>query len=329
MRNTSKSSIRIAIDHFVQAQRIDCGASDHTLQAYRRDLIQLASWIESKMRSNDPRSEVRGDFSIQDGLDLEGIQPENLQEFLRFLSLNQVQPRSIARKTSAIRQFFKFCCLEKGMSLNPAEKLHNPTLCKRLPKFLTQPQVADLLLAADQGLPYPGQQGDSLRARDRAMIYLLYATGLRVSELMSLSLHQLDLASGYLKIRGKGDQERITPFASIAGDHLNHYLSQFRTLLHPAADFIFLNHRGYAMTRQAFWKILKALALQANLPLPLSPHILRHSFATHLLTSGMNLRTLQMLLGHADLETTQIYTHITPEHLMEAHKKFHPRGDGD
>jgi integrase/recombinase XerD len=132
---------------------------------------------------------------------------------------------------------------------------------------------------------------------------------------------------GYLKVRGKGDQERIAPYAEVAGVHLRTYLTQFRSQLNTDSDFLFLNHRGIVITRQAFWKILKSMAAQANIPETLSPHVLRHSFATHLLNSGMNLRTLQLLLGHSDLGTTQIYTHITPEHLKEAHRKFHPRGD--
>jgi integrase/recombinase XerD len=159
------------------------------------------------------------------------------------------------------------------------------------------------------------------------MVYLLYATGLRVSELTQLDSHQVDLSMSYLRTRGKGNKERIVPFAPVAGEKLKDYQDHFRPQLKPETDLLFLNHRGFGMTRQAFWKVLKGLAMEAGLPDSLSPHVLRHSFATHLLQSGMNLRSLQMLLGHSDLSTTQIYTHITPEHLKEAHQQYHPRGE--
>ena len=164
------------------------------------------------------------------------------------------------------------------------------------------------------------------------MVYLLYATGLRVSELVGLSLHGFDSEQGYVRVRGKGEKERIAPFAPIAGERVLEYLARERPgslAKNPRAeteDSLFLNSRGQGMTRQAFWLILGKIARQAGIRAPLSPHTLRHSFATHLLQSGMNLRSLQMLLGHSDLSTTQIYTQMTPEHLQAAHKKFHPRG---
>ena len=187
-----------------------------------------------------------------------------------------------------------------------------------------------LLDAADRGINYkaPEKEIAALHARDAAMVYLLYATGLRVSELVGLTLHKIELQQGYVRVRGKGDKERITPFAPIAGEKLKLYLDQFRPELHPQDQSAFVNHRGETITRQTFWKTLKELAKEAKIPSTLSPHVLRHSFATHLLQSGMNLRSLQMLLGHSDLSTTQIYTHVAPEHLKDSHKKYHPRGGG-
>jgi integrase/recombinase XerD len=158
------------------------------------------------------------------------------------------------------------------------------------------------------------------------MVYLMYATGLRVSELAGLKLHQLELQSRYLRVKGKGGKERIAPFAPVAAERLQKYLQDYRILLKPRQEAVFLNHRGMGLTRQSFWKTLKTIAIQAGLDPCLSPHFLRHSFATHLLQSGMNLRSLQMLMGHSSVSTTQIYTHISPQHLKTAHQKHHPRG---
>jgi len=302
-------TIENLIEDFLQFQRIDRGAADHTIQAYRTDLHQFARWL--------PES-----------VDLERMDPEGIQAFLSYLYDLKQRSTSLARKTSTLKQFFKFCCREKGWVANPMEKIRSPHQSKRLPEFLTVDQVNALLKATHQGLPYPhGNQGDCLRARDRAMTYLLYATGLRISELLSLTSHQVDLTLSYVKIKGKGDRERIAPFADVAGDFVRTYVDVYRPHLQPLTEHLFLNHRGFVLSRQAFWKVLKSLASLADLPNSISPHILRHSFATHLLESGMNLRSLQMLLGHSDLSTTQIYTHISPEHLKVTHRKFHPRGE--
>ena len=257
---------------------------------------------------------------------MERVELVHLHGFLTHLHEQRQRSTSIARKTSALRQFFKFCCVELDLARNPAEQLHGPALAERLPKFLGIEDVSFLLSAVDTGLPYVRGNPAALKLRDGAMVYLLYATGLRVSELVGLSVHEVDLGLGYVRVRGKGDQERIVPFADIAGQRLKTYLDEGRPVLGAATDHAFVNASGMALTRQSFWKILKALALQAGLPSTLSPHVLRHSFATHLLQSGINLRSLQMLLGHSDLSTTQIYTHVTPEHLKTAHRKFHPRG---
>jgi integrase/recombinase XerD len=307
---SSTSNNETVVEDFLHSQRIDRGAADQTIQAYRTDLTQFIQWLPS-------------DLSLQ------AIQESDIHSYLSYLHKTQQKPSSISRKLSALRQFFRFCCLEKNLEKNPMEQVLNPSLAKSLPKSLSFDQINALLAAADQGIPYPKALGNSLRARDRTMVYLLYATGLRVSELVGLTSHQLDLNGNYLKIKGKGDKERITPFAPVAGQLLQIYLNEFRPQLNPVSDHLFVNHRGFALTRQAFWKVLKTLAIQAGMPSSLSPHTLRHSFATHLLQSGMNLRSLQMLLGHSDLSTTQVYTHITPDHLKEAHQRYHPRGESD
>jgi integrase/recombinase XerD len=289
------------IRDYLESLRIDRGATDRTVEAYRRDLEQFEA-------------------SLPEGLELAAIELEHLNQFLSKLHKEKQKAASIARKVSAIRQFFKFCCLEKGLERNPADQLKSPSQAKRLPKFLTHDEISLLLKTVDEALP-----------RDRAMLYLLYATGLRVSELVGLTTHNVDLQLGYVRVKGKGNKERIVPFADIAGKHLATYLNESRGSLGgeagPATDHLFLNQRGLALTRQGFWKILRDLALKAGISRSISPHALRHSFATHLLQSGMNLRSLQMLLGHSDLSTTQIYAHVSPEHLKSAHRKFHPRGD--
>jgi len=294
------------IDQFIDSRQLDRGSADKTIEAYKRDLIQFSQSLKNETR-------------------LEDIDLNDLNAFISRLYGQKQKASSIARKVSTLRQFFKFCCLEKGLKKNPAEKLQGPHQTKRLPKFLDHKAVTELLKASDIGWPYEKGNREALQARDRAMVYLLYATGIRVSELVGLSTHNLDLQLEYIRVKGKGDKERIVPYASVAGDKLRAYL-ELRMQLNPATDHLFVNRNGLAITRQGFWKILKVLAERAGIPSNVSPHFLRHSFATHLLQSGMNLRSVQMLLGHSDLSTTQIYAHVTPEHLKIAHRKFHPRG---
>lgn len=286
--------------------RLDRGASSATIEAYRRDLIQFASALPETT--------------------LKQISAQEIETYLQDLSTQGLQATSLARKISAIRQFFKFCCLEKDLPLNPAENIVTPKLGKTLPLTLSVEQVQSLLDSSDPGLPYPGSLVEVLQFRDRTMLYLIYASGLRVSELVGLLVSEIDLKESFARVLGKGSKQRIAPFAEIAGKLLDQYIHEYRPKLQPQSDALFVNHRGTQLSRQAFWRILKALSAQAGLSASLSPHTLRHSFATHLLQSGMPLRSLQMLLGHSDLSTTQIYTQITPEHLKAAHRKYHPRG---
>lgn len=299
------------IEAFLDSRRIDRGSSHHTIEAYRRDLREFALGL-------DPE------------LELGMLNPSHIDHFLKSLHDKKRSSASIARKASTLRQFFRFCCLERGLRDSPAENLESPRPERKLPEDLSLEQVTALLAATEPGLAYPRSDAleRALRSRDRAMVYLLYATGLRVSELVGLTSDSVDLETGYLRVRGKGEKERIAPFAPAAGERLAAYLSQDRPFLKPVSSHLFVNHRGFALTRQSFWKTLKALAAAAGIPGEISPHTLRHSFATHLLKSGIQLRSLQMLLGHADLSTTQIYTHVSPEHLKAAHRRYHPRGGG-
>lgn len=307
------SDLKETIAAFLEARRIDQGAAENTISSYRRDLEQFTAFV-----SANPAE----------------ISLETLEAYVASLHEAGQKASSIARKVSTLRQFFKFCCIERGLEKSPAERLESPSQTQRLPKFLNSSEISALLKAAADGIPYPVAKHDSnlaeaLKARDWAMILLLYATGMRVTELVTISTHQLDLQANYLRVKGKGEKERIIPFAPIAGEQLMRYLETHRPrlLAQASADAVFLNHRGGAISRQAFWSILGEIATRSGIRRAISPHQLRHSFATHLLQSGMNLRSLQMLLGHSDLSTTQIYTHVTPEHLKSAHKKFHPRGE--
>jgi len=300
------------IEAFLSAQKVDRGAAEKTIEAYRRDLLQ---WLE-----HDSKYSLKSDARRQ----THEFDLEQLSAYLSFLHKQGNKPASIARKTSAIRQFFKFCCLERGLKENPAEQLQSPQPDQRLPKSLSIEEITALLSSAETGLT---TAQPFAQARNCAMVYFLYATGLRISELVNLRLDQIDLETGVIRVKGKRGKERIALIAAVAREKLHQYLTQHRESLGPQSNHVFLNHRGRPISRQAFWKILKNLASHAGIRSSLCPHMLRHSFATHLLQSGIPLRSLQMLLGHSDLSTTQIYTHLAPEHLKSAHRRFHPRGE--
>lgn len=308
-----ESELRRAKEAFLQAKRLDRGAAQLTLEAYERDLRDLEVWLR--------RADVR--------LAPPAIQPEHLESFLAELSRAGAKAASVARRASTLRQFFKFCVLEGVIEESPALRLGSPKLPSRLPKYLSHAEVELLLSALAPGLLYPsaGARAVNLQARDRALVLLLYATGLRVSELVGLRTHQVDLVLSYLRVKGKGSKERIVPFVDIARGAATVWLELHRPALQPTDDHFFVGLRGEGLSRQAFWKTLQALARHAGIRKAVSPHQLRHSFASHLLEAGVSLRSLQMLLGHSDLSTTQVYTHITPEHLREAVRKFHPRGE--
>lgn len=304
---------------FLDSRRIDRGAAPRTIEAYSLDLAQFSTTLDGGTETK-----------------IDHIDADAIHAFLKRLHREKAKASSVARKVSALKQFFRFAMLELGLEQNPTDQLRTPAQPKRLPKFLTQASVQKLLASLSGGLPYPESMREALVLRDRAMVVLLYATGLRVSELVGLRVHQADLSLSYVRVVGKGGKERIVPFATPAREALDAYLkaNQGRDALvaekrkhGETPDALFVSRRGDGLTRQAFWSTLKDLAVLAGIDEAISPHRLRHSFATHLLQAGMNLRSLQTLLGHSDLSTTQIYTHVTPEHLKDLHRKYHPRGE--
>jgi len=297
--------LKTLIDQFIQHLKIDKGASPHTLQSYRRDLTQFENLNTTPLVERNEK---------------------DIEAFLALLQKKGQEATSRARKVSALRQFYKFLIREEHLQEDPTLFIQTPSKPKRLPKALDESSVVRLLEAADQGIPYPGARAQALKSRDRCMIYLLYATGLRVSELVGLQLKKVDTEGGLLIVMGKRSKERVVPFPPVVSNLIVDYKNHSRILLSPKVENLFVGQTGRALTRQAFWKILKQFARIAGIPSSLHPHMLRHTFATDLLKSGMNLRILQGLLGHADLQTTQVYTHVVPEQLKEVVERFHPRG---
>jgi integrase/recombinase XerD len=284
--------------HHLGAER---GLAPLTLESYAHDLQDFREFLRSQQRESWEEATL-----------------EDFQHYLASLQSRGLSARSRARRLSALRQFFRFLQREERLPTNPVELLDSPRLPLKLPKVLNEQEVEALLAAVDPSTP----QGQ----RDAALLEVLYATGLRVSELVGLTIKQVDLRRGVVRPLGKGHKERLVPMVAQAVEKLKLYLEEGRPKLLKGKDspFMFVNQRGGGLTRQGFWKILQRYAMLAGLG-RLSPHTLRHSFATHLLGRGANLRVLQLLLGHADLATTQIYTHLDAERLKSAHKKAHPR----
>ena len=291
------------LEQFLQHLVVERGLAPLTVEAYAHDLAGLAAFL----RTAGPAQWA-------------AVTLEDLQRYLEDLEQQGVGPRSRARKLSAVRQFFRFLLRENLTDHTPLEWLDSPKLPKGLPKVLGLEEVERLLAAPDPTTP--------LGQRDDAMLELLYATGLRVSELVGLTVPQLDLRRGVVRVLGKGAKERLVPMVFRAVEKLQLYLQHIRPVLlkNQKSQRLFLNRSGTGLSRQGFWKILKGYARQAGLPPHLSPHTLRHSFATHLLWQGADLRALQLMLGHADISTTQIYTHLHTARLQEIHQQAHPRG---
>lgn len=289
------------IDQFLAHLAVEKGCGANTVAAYGADLRALASQIEEKglLSWGEVTREVILEHLAARGRD--------------------ASERSVARRLAAIRSFFKFLELTGRMASNPASGVRFPKVMPPLPKVLSTGEVEAILGSPDTTKP-AGQ-------RDRAMFELLYAAGLRVSELGGLELRQVHLDDGYLLVQGKGNKERLTPIGEYASEALRSYLEEGRAVLlgRKSSMRVFLNQRGDPLTRQGIWKILKAHALKAGVARDLSPHVLRHSFATHLLENGADLRSLQVMLGHANISTTQIYTHVARARLKEIHRKHHPR----
>ena len=295
------------IDNFCDALWLEDGLAKATLASYRSDLSRLAGWLVEQAGSGPAESLLE-------------LRASTLSAFIAQLSRN-TRASSQARYLSTLRRFYRWQVGRGRIADDPTLKLANPSLPSRLPKVMSENQVAALLTAPDLATP--------LGLRDRAMLETLYATGLRVSELVNLKLHEVSLVDGVLRALGKGSKERLVPLGEQAIDWLTRYLSEARSaLLHnQPSDDLFVTTRGGAMTRQAFWHLIKRYALVAEIdPTKLSPHVLRHAFATHLLNHGADLRVVQLLLGHADISTTQIYTHGARERLKSLHAEHHPRG---
>ena len=290
-----------AIDAYLDHLRVERRLSANTLESYGRDLGALAAFAEKRRRK------------------VEDLQRQDLEALTRQLMSAGLSPRSVARAVACLRGFYRFLVLDRRLTVNPAEDVHAPRAWPALPKFLSVDEVDRLIEQPDVSTP----RG----LRDRALIELLYATGMRVSELVSVRPGDLNLRAGYLTCTGKGDKQRIVPIGQDAITWVERYLREGRPALagKRASPWLFVNARGGRLSRVGFWKVLKAYGLKAGVPRGLSPHVLRHSFATHLLERGADLRAIQMMLGHADLSTTQIYTHVLEARLRTVYDKFHPR----
>ena len=290
------------LDRCWDALWLEDGLSKNTLAAYRRDLAGLAAWMRQQgvMRSLTQATEI----------DLQGY---TLHRHSRS------QPSSVGRRLSVFRRFYRWAVRENLAQADPTVRMDAPRQHARLPKTLTEHLVESLLDAPDVDEP--------IGMRDRAMLELMYASGLRVSELVELKSVYVSLADGVLRITGKGSKERMVPFGAQASEWLTRYTAYARgdILDGQTSDALFVTSRGGPMTRQMFWKLIKKYALKAGITQPLSPHTLRHAFATHLLNHGADLRVVQMLLGHADISTTQVYTHVARERLRQLHQRHHPR----
>jgi len=285
------------LDAFCDALWLEDGLSRNTLDSYRRDLEQLERFLAP--RALDSAAEA--DLSA-------------------FLAARRSKSSSAARMLSTLRRFYAYCLRERRVEADPTLRLERPRRAPRFPKSLSESDVEALLAAPETGTP--------LGLRDRAMLEVLYASGLRVSELVGLKLFEAKLDAGVVRIVGKGAKERLVPLGEEAVDWVGRYLREARGALlgRTQSDFVFVTRRGGGMTRQAFWHLIKRYGAVAIPGKALSPHVLRHAFATHLINHGADLRVVQMLLGHADISTTQIYTHVASERLKTLHAKHHPRG---
>ncbi|MEM7434733.1 MAG: site-specific tyrosine recombinase XerD [Myxococcota bacterium] len=290
-----------ALDDYIQHVRVERGLSRHTVDGYARDLGRFGRWL------------------VEDGTELSEVGEVSVAGYLVTLSRDGLSARTQARALSAMRGFFRFLVRELRLERDPTELLEGPRLQHKLPGVLSPDEIIRLLQAPAGSKPN--------RVRDRAMLHTMYAAGLRVSELVDLDLGDLNLAEGFVAALGKGNKRRIVPIGEHARDALGTYLSDVRPKWsHPSSRACFVTARGRAMTRQSFWALVKKYASAAGITKPISPHQLRHSFATHLLAGGADLRSVQTMLGHADISTTQIYTHVSAEHLRNMHARYHPRG---
>ncbi len=293
---------RDLLDGFIDHLWLEDGLSRNTLDSYRQDLTQFAVWLEQQFAKN-----------------LVQVEQADIQQYLAF-KFPSSKPRSISRLVASLRRLYRFALRENKISVDPTLQIESPKLPRSLPKSLSEEEVEALLKAPNLDNP--------LGLRDRAMLEILYACGLRVSELVGIKVTEVSLNEGVVRVTGKGRKTRLVPLGEEAVEWAERYLKEGRPeILQKRLSYsMFVTWRGSAMTRQAFWYLIKRYAVIAGINKSLSPHVLRHAFATHLLNHGADLRVVQMLLGHADISTTQIYTHVARERLKQLHSMHHPRG---
>jgi integrase/recombinase XerD len=291
----------LELDTFIDHLWLEDGLSKNTLESYRLDLTTFAAWVYTQHKQ------------------LLTVDKHDIQQYLA-VKFPQSKPRSIGRLIASLRRFYRYGLRENKISVDPTLQIESPKLPRSLPKSLNEDEVLALLNAPDLTEP--------AGLRDRAMLELLYACGLRVSELVGIKTTEVSLSDAVVRVTGKGSKTRLVPMGEEAADWIGRYLKQARPeiLQKRLSDALFVTNRGEAMTRQAFWYLIKRYSLLAGITKPMSPHVLRHAFATHLLNHGADLRVVQMLLGHSDISTTQIYTHVARERLKKLHSQHHPRG---
>lgn len=289
------------LDAFIDHLWLEDGLSKNTLESYRRDLTHFAAWLAGQNQT------------------LVNACQADIQQYIA-IKFPHAKPRSIGRLIASVRRFYRYCLREHLVEVDPSLQIESPKLPRSLPKSLSEQDVEDLLSAPDISHP--------IGLRDKAMLELLYASGLRVSELVSISVNEVSTLDGVVRVTGKGNKTRLVPMGEEAADWIDRYLKQARPdiLNKRLTDALFVTTRAAGMTRQAFWHIIKRYTKLAGIDKAISPHVLRHAFATHLLNHGADLRVVQMLLGHADISTTQIYTHVARERLKSLHAQHHPRG---
>lgn len=287
------------VDRYLEYVLIEKGLSENSLSGYADDLHSMLAFLDDKS------------FSLKD------LSDKTLFLYLTYLRAKGLKSRSLARHLSSLRGFFAYAVSEKWFKEDPGHLLENPKLPKKLPEFLTKEEISRLLALPDTST--------KLGMRDKVMLELLYAAGLRVSELIAMKVLDFDPQVGMLRVFGKGAKERLIPIHYTAQDYLNQYIEFTRPSFKPVEDFMFLNRSGKGLTRQGVWKLIKKFATLAEIKRSISPHTFRHSFATHLLEGGADLRTVQLLLGHADISATEIYTHVESSRLKSLHQRFHPR----
>lgn len=298
-----KASDSPLIDEFCDALWLEDGLSRNTLDAYRRDLAQFTQWLTQQRRK---------DLCVADHVDLQAYLAHQFQK--------KTRASSAARLLSSLKRLYRWLQRQNRIKIDPTLNIEAPKLPRTLPQSLTEADVESLLAAPDVKAP----RGE----RDKAMLETLYASGLRVTELVTLKLPQVSQDMGVVRVMGKGSKERLVPLGEEALARVKRYIAVARPALlaGKASNDLFVTARGGAMTRQSFWQIIKRYAAQAGLKSSISPHVLRHAFATHLLNHGADLRVVQLLLGHSDISTTQIYTHVARERLKQLHAQHHPRG---